>query len=107
MDIFSELIIDCLKRDQVILPRMTFDDFFKLLKHASHKRILHFLIIKLSLNPADHGKQRLKNAIREKADLELRKLQNTLCFCKEVLFGSKVNFFVVWTDKIIKGNSSP
>lgn len=101
MDIFSKLIIDCLKKEQVILPRMTFDDFFKLLKHASHNRILYFLIIKLSLDPADHAKQRMKNAIIEKGDLELRKLQNTLCFCKEVLSGSKINFLVVRTDKFI------
>lgn len=80
---------------------MSFDDFFKLLKHASHNRILYFLITKLCLNPADHAKRKLKSAIIEKTDLELRKLQNTLRFCRKVLCGSKINFLVVRTDKFI------
>ncbi len=101
MDIFSKLIIDCLKEEEVILPRITFDNFLKLLKHASHNRMLYFLVTKLSLNPTDYAKQRLRNAIIQKGDLELRKLQNTLCFCKEVLSQSKIEFLVVRTDKFI------
>ncbi len=101
MDISSKLIINCLKEGQVSLPQITFDNFFKLLKHASHNRMLYFLVTKLSLNPADNAKQRLKNAVVEKGDLELKKLQNTLCFCKEVLSGSKIKFLVVRTDKFI------